>query len=382
MKKKILHILTDDKFTHYAVREFGMFPDRNEFLVIKGSNEEANSSLSAAIRILVAGSSSYLSFLDGVKEFRAVIFHSLLAPWTKEIFGYIPSDTRIGWVFWGREIYGREELAESFLGKRTLLFYRLNRVKNAVARRVSHRPVQKTMEKYTGGFPVSLFKRIDICITDMAEDYEFARKVTGAGFIHMWYNYYSLEEMLGNLREATYYGSNILLGNSMTLSNNHLEAFRLLSRFNLSGRKVITPLSYGETEYRDGIIRAGRKILGEAFVPLNDFIHIGQFNEYLLSCSVCIMNHYRHQALGSTITAIWFGARTYLSRRSTTYSYLKRLGLAVYSIEDDLHPANKKALAPLEAELISLNRNILAREYGTENIIYHTGLLVNKMLED
>jgi hypothetical protein len=92
------------------------------------------------------------------------------------------------------------------------------------------------------------------------------------------------------------------------------------------------------------------------------------------------MNHYRHQALGNILTSLWFGAKVYLSERSTTYEYLKRLGVVVFSIEADLHKKNPEALQSISDQEMQLNRKILMQEYGRTNLIAKSHSLVNYML--
>lgn len=72
--------------------------------------------------------------------------------------------------------------------------------------------------------------------------------------------------------------------------------------------------------------------------------------------------------MGNIITALWLGSKVFLSKKSTTYSCLKRLGIKMYSIEDDLNPGWKDALLPLSIEEREHNRRILMQEYGKENM--------------
>jgi len=43
---------------------------------------------------------------------------------------------------------------------------------------------------------------------------------------------------------------NILLGNSATYTNNHLDCFEVISKIDLNNRKIICPLNYGDKEHR------------------------------------------------------------------------------------------------------------------------------------
>jgi dTDP-N-acetylfucosamine:lipid II N-acetylfucosaminyltransferase len=380
MKNKILHLLPDDKFTGYAIHEFNVQPGLNDFVVLSADFESIPAYAHGEAKVIAEGSRDYYDLLNEIKQYRAIIFHSLLSPRTGEIFTCLLPGVKVGWVFWGREVYGRKELSKRFLGKKTTSLYYRKRIEHFIKRILEYRPGKHSEKVAPAGLPLSVFRRIDICITDIPGDFEFVKNIFGCSFQHSWYSYYLIEDMLGELTDRTITGQNILLGNSMTLSNNHLEAFETLSKFNLEGRRVIVPLSYGEMNYREVILNAGVKKLNDHFLPLLDFMPLTDFNDNILSCSVCIMNQYRHQALGTTLSALWFGARTYLSNRSTTYNYLRRLGIIIFSVEDDLKPSNPEALKPLNPEMAAINRTILLNEYGRENILLHTSNLIDLML--
>lgn len=57
-------------------------------------------------------------------------------------------------------------------------------------------------------------------------------------------------------------GENILVGNSATPTNNHIEIFRILSRLRLpESSKIVVPLSYGDVHYREKIVELGIEFL-------------------------------------------------------------------------------------------------------------------------
>ncbi|MGN6299915.1 MAG: TDP-N-acetylfucosamine:lipid II N-acetylfucosaminyltransferase [Angustibacter sp.] len=133
-------------------------------------------------------------------------------------------------------------------------------------------------------------------------------------------------------------GRDILLGNSAYPANNHLEALEWLSRFDLTGRKVLVPLAYGDPAYRALVEAEGHRLLGEAFDPLLQPLPFEAFAERVGRCSVVVMNHYRQQALGTIGIGLAAGATVYLATRNPLYGFLHRSGLDVHAVEsaDDL----------------------------------------------
>ena len=91
-------------------------------------------------------------------------------------------------------------------------------------------------------------------------------------------------------------GNNILVGNSAHPENNHLDIAYKLKTINLSNRKIIVPLSYGDNKYKKIILKKYKNIFGNKFKPLLDFISIKDYLNILKSCNICIMGHLRQQA--------------------------------------------------------------------------------------
>ena len=77
------------------------------------------------------------------------------------------------------------------------------------------------------------------------------------------WNYPILKEsLLSNYISNDFSENNILVGNSNSVTNNHLDAFKMIaSSASFEYNEIICPLSYGGTkEYRNLVIRKGRKI--------------------------------------------------------------------------------------------------------------------------
>jgi hypothetical protein len=215
--------------------------------------------------------------------------------------------------------------------------------------------------------PKELFRRIDYCLTDIEEEYEFAARYLSVNAMkYHWYNYYSIEETIGSLRDCFCEGENIIIGNSCTIENNFFDIFRKLNEVPLSDREIMIPLSYGTPWLRNLIQKLGRKQFGDCFIPMVDFMPREQYNRTMLTCSAMIQPHYRAQAQGNIITGLWLGMRVYLSERNIAYSYFKRIGVRVFSIETDLNKGNPKAFVPLSTEEVQHNRSVLERWYSKD----------------
>lgn len=368
----ILHLIPDDKFTDYAINQFSSLETPSEFLFVKDSPDYQIKNLSNLNRVILitSGQEDYRDFIKKIDSYSAVIIHGFFYPWQEEIISHVHADSKIAWVCWGGEIYGRRQLLPHFLKNYTKFVY----WKKQVKRFFKSKPLLGN-EYFSD---LSTYKKINYCLTDMQEEYQFVKKFTHSDMKYLWYNYYSIEETLGELQYEKMNGNNILVGNSCSIENNHLDAFNNLSKFEINNRKIIVPLSYGADWLRNIILKRCFNLFGNHFMPIIDFLALNDYNKLISSCSIMIMPHLRPQAQGNIITGLWLGAKVYLSQDSITYKYFQRIGAVVFSIENDLIPGNKEALTALSDDIIEQNRAVMLREYGKDNMI----LRINEIVEE
>ena len=306
--------------------------------------------------------------LASLADYSAVVLHGLFQPWCESVLRYVPEDVKVAWVFWGGEIYGRKELRETFLSKRSKKLLWLHDILGK----------KNKKEEACYEFPKELFQRIDYCLTDIQEEYEFAKQYLHTQRMkHIWYNYYSIEETVGDLIVQQCHGDDVFLGNSCSLECNYFDVIPKFKRESIKGRKIIVPLSYGLPWLRSLLLKYGGKRLGESFCPLTKFMPIEDYNKMMLSCSIMIQPHYRPQAQGNIITGLWLGMKVFLSEHSMTYQWFKRLGVEVFSVESDLNRSNKRVFEKISQETIDRNRKVLFGIYSKEAYKQRIGHLVD-----
>lgn len=366
----ILHLLFGDKFGEYAVRQFSD-PEMSSVLIFVTQKWDKYQPASVeGARVIGSSSKEFKEVLACLGDYKAVILHGLFQPWQARVLQSVPDGVKVAWVFWGGEIYGRNDLRDRFLAPRTKCFLAFREIVQRVKRKTNKVPFQ---------IPFELLKRIDYCLTDIPEDFAFVKGYFGTEIKELWYNYYSVEETLGDLATETVDGSNILIGNSCSIECNHLDCFSLIHQFSLKDSKVIVPLNYGEDWLKSKLLKTGKRLFGDRFVPLTDFMPRDAYNRILKSCSVAIMPHYRPQAFGNILTALWLGSRVYLSRKNHLFAFFKRIGVVLYSLEEDLSPRNPASLTPLSDEQRNQNRKVIASIYGKE-IMRQKNLEIVKVL--
>ncbi len=130
-------------------------------------------------------------------------------------------------------------------------------------------------------------------------------------------------------------GSTVLLGNSAWESNGHLEVLQQLARFRDEPLWVICPLGYPRgSGYRNEVVRAGRDLLGDRFIPLLRMLPRAEYSALLATVDVTIQNAGRQQGLYCIYRALLHGGKIYLCRESPTFEMLESWGARVFDVRE------------------------------------------------
>jgi hypothetical protein len=372
----ILHFAYDEKFIDYAIFHFErVAPSQNVFVVVIPAPDYELQYIQQKekIRLIANSNENAKKLMSELYQYDAVIFHSLLSPFFLKILHFADSERiKLVWILWGGEFYYHPSIEHKYMGELTKsAFYSFFAMALHNGKDLIKRIVRK-------GNIVTDSRKISHIVALEAEYVNIQREWGGMAKV-MWYSYYSIEKTVGSLMNEYVNDNNIFIGNSATMTNNHLEIFQILKDFDLKGRKIVAPLSYGETKYRDYIVEQGRKLWGNDFVPLLSFMEREKYNRCILGCNIVVMNHYRQQSVGNMITALWLGAKLFMSERSPIYGYFKSMGVIVYSVEKDLHPENTVVFTPLALNEINVNRNILYERYSLSSILENVALLIREL---
>ena len=367
----ILHLIPDEKFADYVICQFASSNMKSHLVLVTSGRAQMVKEY-AKTQVLTFDSEAFQNLLQNLSQYSAVIFHGLFWPWQERVLNAIPSTVKIAWMFWGGEIYGRKNMQGKFLSHSSKVLLNLRNLKQTI----SLRGIRFT--KYH--IPIDYLMKIDYCLTDMSMECEYANRYLHHSMQMLWYNYYSIEDMIGEtLLHECCAGNGIFIGNSATIENNHLDVFFDLKHLPIGGHKLVVPLSYGALWYKNVIHRVGHILFGRQFQPLFHFIERSDYNHIMLSCNTMIMPHYRAQAQGNIITGLWLGMRVYLYEQNFAYQYFRGLGVKIYSINEDMNKHNPNLFAPMTREDIAHNRSILLHVYGQEAIMNAVRNIVNTL---
>ncbi|WP_198166339.1 TDP-N-acetylfucosamine:lipid II N-acetylfucosaminyltransferase [Prosthecochloris sp. HL-130-GSB] len=376
---KVQHIATDEKFIDMAYAQFERaIPGGNSWCIV--SKDNVLKYVSSPVDVCVQN-----NIAERVKHFgcNAVVFHSLTDSFLT-ILDNIPANMKVAWIGWGYDYYTRM-LMQAF-PQGLLLSHTQNlkqdELKSVFLKRMfgfGKRAVSRLLG-YSTKFDAKCLDKIDYFLPVIDEEYELARSLNN-GFKpkYLPWNYGTVEDDLGGITAFEEMGDDLLVGNSASYENNHIDLFEYIAeRYDLGKRKAVVPLSYGSDVYRAKVLDAGKYYLGDNFMPLLEFMNKESYTRLLGRCGYVFMGHLRQQALGNICIMMLKGARIHLHSQNPLYKWFSKRGAVV----DVWNVQNGSVidLKPLTAEQKSLNQSVIMSNWGRDVQDQKTKVLVEALI--
>ncbi len=372
----ILHILPDSFFSDVAFREFErVAPGLNDYVVIS-RNTNLKWVTSTKIRLIPSGSIQERSLVQTLANYEALIVHSLDIK-NATIINKAPPQLKILWVGWGCDYYSLIEKKgeNSLFLEKTLAAYKRNRtlkdsfysfgifLLNKV--KASHKTI------------LNALRRIDFFSPVLPGEFNLIKKeIKGFRAKYISWNYGCLEDYA--IPGKTVCGNNVLIGNSATYTSNHLDAFTILKNVKFSG-KILVPLSYGDENYTDIVVKEGKKLFQGNFEPITKFLTLNEYADYGSQCSFLLMNHLRQQGLGNIIMMMSMGATIVLHPINPICEFLKSYGAFFFTTEY-LESVGSFEKIELTVQQIRKNKEILEKLWGRESKNCRTEKLIVELI--
>jgi len=391
---KIAHIAPDEKFIESAVDIFEtVYPGQNIFYI---TSSKPWTFLEEKPIYRQLNKKKWLKLLftqrDELKDYDLVILHGLpsafLIPMVLLKQNYV-------WLGWGFDYYSRPfdsdlltvplvlpktmEYTKAFFDADSSNENRSSDVLTAIAKSLVKMVV---CSKF---FYQLAMRNLKVFSPVLPLEYDLVKEKYGLGKYTQYspWNYGILERhIIKNMQLGEIDSANaILLGNSATATNNHLEALDILENSG-SSRTIILPLSYGDKNYAkliNGYINSNPKLLNKCQV-LDAFMPLAEYNAIINGCGFVIMNHVRQQALGNIVAMMYRGSKVFFREESVLYKYFKNMNAFVYSVQE--LKINPRLLdVHLNINEIEHNRLILKSIWSEDVIFQRTKDLVNSSIK-
>ena len=372
---KILHILHDEKHIDDLIELFNSSTSINTYVTIE---DELPFKLIKyhASEVQVIERDKILSF---IKEggYQLVAFHSLTRD-KYELVMQIPKEIKVLWSEWGYDIYEPwldmppvcpieiyKPLTKQMLLPKSLLFDRIIRKIIKIIQYKRYRDIQIERQRILQSelkLQQRLLKRIDYMATVLPYEYDLLSHLESFSATYFPFQYATKKN---SCVDPIYDNANkILLGNSATATNNHLDVINILRERKIWNECVL-PCSYGKADYLEKLKHSVANIPKMRF--LDTFMPLAEYTNLLKSCRVGVFGHVRQQSIGSILLCMLQGSKVFLWKDSVAYKYFKNAGCFIYTIEDDLTVENiEKLLSKNEREI---NQKIVIEQFSYPYVI-------------
>ena len=365
----ILHLAADEKFIDDAIVQFDAVNEGvNEYWVIS-KKETPEFVKSKRVKVFSFQKFLIMCILGKLNNFDAIIFHSLTQP-AKIACLFSSARVKKAWIGFGFDYYSIIENDELCVLKPETRKIAIDIYGNAKPNSLVSSIIKKIIS--------ILFnpKSIDYFSPVLFSEFSLVSEKFNCEMNYVDWNYCGFVNtlhLLGDLK-VNYDSKKVLLGNSCTPTNNHIDAFKDVFNFGL-GYKIVVPLSYGDTNlYKDKIVRLFcESFKSEDLQLLTDFISFDEYVNLLQDCPFVVMNHLRQQGLGNIIISLFVGAYVFLDKANPLYAFLSESGFDIYSIDDI------KTVHSLPKPDVTKNRSIILSIWGAEAQFYKTENFINIM---
>lgn len=367
MKKyNYIHFVTDEKFIKDEIRcydEAGLTTNQYFFL---GSEDTKFKFINNKLVKIISYNDVLNLFTD--KNIDAVCLHNLYClPY--DLIAKIPGHISVIWYAWGFDLYsnpaplfpllsvGERYMPETCkLAKRSSLKIHAKKIIKSIIRTLISNKDKLCQAKaaiarvdyFAGVFP------LEYDMMKEAIPYFRAERIT--------HNYIHPQEFkLEDIKAAPQInGKNILLGNSASFFGNHIDIMKQIAPYVEKDVKIICPLSYaGTPTYVREVIRQGKILFGDCFVPLTTYLSLEEYTKTMRSCNRFVIGMIQQAATCNCLTSIWDGIKVYAPKRSMNYAQYNDMGITFYSIEEDFGSESDKQFDNLD-----INRQIIEENYS------------------
>lgn len=327
--KKILHFADDEKFIQHAYEAFTEQNHvENHFAVF--SSDDHLRHIHFPVETLSENFFDKSENIDFLQTYDAIVIHFLHTRYFK-LLGNKSFTKKIFWIGWGGDYYWLIDTLPNFEIYKPLTQKLIHEVNQLPVLSSALRILKRLKRRKNA----ALLNRIDFFSPVLEVDYQLIKKNYRnfkPKFIR--WNYGNLEDnFIKGIENKKVKGNKIIIGNSATATNNHVDIFSLISNFNYKSLEIIIPLNYGDKEYGRLVTDIAKKKFPKVYI-LDDFLKYEDYQNILLSCGNVFMGHIRQQAMGNVITLLYLGAKLFFFSESVVFKYLLEKGFVVFTFDD------------------------------------------------
>lgn len=276
-------------------------------------------------------------------NYDAVFFHSMFDEFV-DIVRFIPHDKKIIWWSWGYDIYSTNGFKKPILPIKLYLPLTKQLFEERHGKLIGKLQLYYEWARnfLFGKNAKKLLNRVDYFQPVLSIEYERIKQKYPTFKAEEFYYPNSFGNDIPDIIQLCKDDGDILLGNSATYTNNHVDVWQSIYNSVPEGQKVIVPLNYGAAIYAKQV----KSVLKYPNLQIiNDFLQKEKYQELINQCSYFVVGCMRQQAMGNVSICIKKGIKVFAYRDSLIYKGLKNIGCIVFAIEDIDKDSFRKALS-------------------------------------
>ena len=362
---KIAHFFNNNKFVDKHIKKYIECDFENDFFYLNNENNYSGSHKDKVV-YLPPESEAYNSIINRIETYDIVILYYLNSDKFRLIEAIKDSKVKIIWSFYGAEIYGLPEFRQHTLSEKT------QKALKRISYKINFAKLRMLIGRYLNKFKKKKTKihwlqrscqRIDYFLWYNEFEYELLNKHMGQ--ILPTFMEAPLNNALDKVEPEPNKENSLLIGNSASYYNNHLDALDILATNRYKG-KVSLPFSYLKNDNYVALIEKYALRSGLAFKIIDEFMTYAEYITFINRHKAAVYPSYRQMGLGNIFIGIRCGLKIYLSDKNPTLKWLREKGMKIYSMEQDLSNDLIKNNLALEPAHIALNNKIYTSMVSAE----------------
>lgn len=360
----ILHIISDPKFVDLHIKKFkdsnydNHFVYFNDRLDYSGEND-------GVIEFVATDESGYRKLLHSIEDYDIVILYFLEITKLKLLERIETTKAKLVWSFYGAELYALERIKSKMLSYNTKVFLYGSSMQGYI--RFVKRVLRPVILSLKGQLSIDkrlqrIFPKISRFTWYNKYEYDYLNRLCNSKLPRFLLS--SVSHVIPRTTSQKPNTTKIIIGNSGSIYNNHLDGLQLLHKGNYKGQ-ITLPFNYGGTEEYKNYLKKHIHLLEisiiDKMMPYTEYI------DFVQTHTTAIYPSYRQMGLGNIVIAIQCNLKIYLSKRNPTYGWLKEEGLKIFSIEQDLMNDLITGNLILDQEEIEINKEQYAKITNKEN---------------
>ncbi len=352
MKKKILHITNNSVFARGYIEFMNSLSDKymHEFVVMRRGPFADEKGLYKNVRVIEKDKLAFvLGFYKETKEYEKVIYTGVWNTFVIACMSFFPKSfmKKLYLHFWGGDFYAFRDNEKKKTKDKIRLFFTKRLIKRACGVVFLIPEEREQFRKILNLEKKSFVAPMPASPSETEKSYEYYRELEKKWAVKQ-----------NGMQEKEY---RIMIGHSASPDCCHEEVFRKIRRFSDRDIKIICPLSYGDAEYANQVMKMGENLFPGKFEAITEFMPIEEYRELLCGVDMAIFLMNRQQGLGNIYIILGAGNKLILRSGTAMWKWFEKNKYKVCS-EKELEK-NFQEFCEFHSEARKNNMHLIQRFY-------------------